>query len=57
MEKLKMSFIIIGIFFSILAFIQSDSDLRYLVDDGIDVPFVEVSWKNSLNFSEMFNIY
>ena len=26
------------------AFIQSESDLRYLVDDGIDVPFAEVSF-------------
>ena len=28
------------------AFIQSESDLRYLVDDGVDVPFIsEVSPK------------
>ena len=27
------------------AFIQSESDLRYLVDDGVDVPFIsEVSF-------------
>ena len=31
-------------FFHFAAFIQSESELRYLVDDGVDVPFIsEVS--------------
>ena len=28
--------------FSFAAFIQSEADLRYLVDDGVDGPFAEV---------------
>ena len=32
--------------FIFAAFIQSESELRYLVDDGVDVPFIsEVSFR------------